>query len=70
MSKRSVEYIYGINPIFEVIRAGRRSIKGAFLSLSSANNPRIKKLEEYLLRKQIPVEWVEKGQSEIGRAHV
>ena len=61
MSKRSVEYIYGINPIFEVIRAGRRSIKGAFLSLSSANNPRIKKLEEYLLRKQIPVEWVEKG---------
>ena len=59
--KRSKEYIYGINPAFEVIRAGRRQVVQAWLSESSARNPRVKKLEEVLGRKNIPVEWVEKG---------
>ena len=61
MGKRSKEYVYGINPAFEVVRAGRRRVFQAFLSLSSARNPRMKKLDEYLQRNDIPIEWVEKG---------
>ncbi len=59
--RRSKEYIYGINPAFEVVRAGRRNVSQAWLSESSARNPRLKKLEEVLKRSEIPVEWVEKG---------
>lgn len=61
MSKPSREYIYGINPCFEVIRAGRRNVYEAFLNQSIRNNPRLKKLVELLERKDIPVKWVEKG---------
>jgi len=61
MGKRRTEYIYGINPAFEVVRAGRRRISAAFASLSAARNPRMKKLVDYLQRNDIPVEWVEKG---------
>jgi 23S rRNA (guanosine2251-2'-O)-methyltransferase len=61
MGKRTREYVYGINPAFEVVRAGRRKIYGAYLSESSARNPRMKKLEAFLERREIGVEWVEKG---------
>lgn len=59
--RRSKEYVYGLNPAFEVIRAGRRSVSQAYLSESSGRNPRLKKLEELLQKNSIPVEWVEKG---------
>lgn len=61
MSKPSREYIYGINPCFEVVRAERRTVYEAFLNQSIRNNPRLKKLVELLERKDIPVNWVEKG---------
>ncbi len=61
MSKPSVEYVYGINPCFEIIRGGRRKIYRAFIAVNSDRNPRIKKLTEYLNSKQVPIELVDKG---------
>jgi len=55
------EFIYGLNPCFEVIRAGRRKVSKAILSLSSKDNPRISKLVKLLKSKNIPFEWAEKG---------
>ncbi len=61
MSKPSREYIYGINPCFEVVRAGRRKVYEAYLNQATRNNPRLKKLVTLLEREEIPVNWVEKG---------
>jgi len=61
MGKRTREYIYGINPAFEVVRGARRKVYAAYISESSARNPRMKKLAAFLERSEIPVEWVEKG---------
>lgn len=57
----NTEYLYGLNPCFEAIRAGRRKIIQAFLSSSSKKNPRIIKLSNFLKSKNIPIEWAEKG---------
>ncbi len=54
-----MEYIYGINPAFEVVQAGRRKIKGAFVFKS--NNPRLKKLLTVIERNEIVVKFVDKG---------
>jgi 23S rRNA (guanosine2251-2'-O)-methyltransferase len=61
MAKPSREYIYGINPVFEVIRAGRRTVYEAYLNQSASKQPRIKKLSQYLERMEIPIQWVDKG---------
>ena len=60
MTRPSREYIYGMNPAFEVLRAGRRTVYQAFLNETSQKTTRIKKLHSILQRKDIPVEWVEK----------
>lgn len=60
MAKSSVEYVYGINSCFEVVRGGKRKVYQAYLGEKSVNNPRIKKLVEFLAKKEIPVEWVTK----------
>lgn len=60
MAKSSVEYVYGINSCFEVIRGGKRKIYQLYLGEKSANNPRIKKLIEFVEKMQIPFEWVTK----------
>ena len=61
MAKPSREYIYGINPAFEVLRAGRRKVYQAYLSQSARNNPRLGKLAGLLDARGVPVDWVEKG---------
>jgi 23S rRNA (guanosine2251-2'-O)-methyltransferase len=61
MARSSREYIYGINPAFECLRAGRRTLFEAFLSQSSERNPRLRKLERLFQEHQIQVNWVEKG---------
>ncbi len=61
MIKPSREYIYGINPAFEVIRAGRRKVYEAYLNKAASNQPRIRKLSQYLERMKIPIQWVDKG---------
>jgi len=60
LAKRSREYIYGINPAFEVVRAGKRKVYEAYLNEAAARQPRIRKLSSYLEKMGIPAEWVSK----------
>jgi len=57
MAKSSIEYVYGINPCFEVVRGGKRKIFQAYIGEKSVKNPRIKKLVEFLTKNEIPLEW-------------
>ncbi len=50
------EIIYGVNPAFEVLRAGRRAVKRAWLAAGAADSPRLRKLAELLDRAGVPVE--------------
>ncbi len=58
--KPSREYIYGINPSFELVRAGKRKIFKAYLNKAVARQPRIQKLSQYLEKMDIPIQWVDK----------
>ncbi len=60
MAPPSREYIYGINPAFEVVRAGKRRIYEAYLNKTVQSQPRIRKLARYLERMKIPIQWVDK----------
>ena len=60
MAKPSREYIYGINPAFEVVRAGKRKVYEAFINKASAEQPRIRKLSAYLEKTGVPIQWVTK----------
>ena len=61
MAKASLEFVYGLNPAFEVLRAGRRKVYGAWLNQASRDKPRIKKLVTLLKKHGVEVEWAEKG---------
>jgi len=61
MAKPGREYIYGINPAFETIRAGKRHVYEACLNRSASRQPRMRKLAGYLKRMNIPIQWVDKG---------
>ena len=61
MATPSREYIYGLNPAFEVLRAGRRTVYQAQINQAARNQPRIRKLAERIDQKSIPVNWVDKG---------
>lgn len=52
--------VYGVNPVFEVLLAGRRRISCAYLG-ETARNPRIRKLELFLAEKGVAVQRVDKG---------
>ncbi|MGI6394671.1 MAG: 23S rRNA (guanosine(2251)-2'-O)-methyltransferase RlmB [bacterium] len=60
MAKSSVEYIYGLNPCFEVIRGGKRKIFKLYVGEKNLNNPRIKKLISFAQTKKIEYEQVTK----------
>lgn len=53
-------YVYGINPVFETIRAERRTIERASV-VSGKTGPRLRKLLGLLERAGIPVELTDKG---------
>ena len=61
MIRASREYIYGINPAFEVLRAKRRKVYGAWLNQSARDKPRMQKLVRLLEQNESPIEWAEKG---------
>ena len=61
MAKASREYIYGTNPAFEVLRAKRRKVYGAWLNQSARDKPRMQKLVRLLEQSEVGFEWVEKG---------
>jgi 23S rRNA (guanosine2251-2'-O)-methyltransferase len=56
MAKPSREYIFGLNPAFEVLRAGRRKIFGATLAEGAAPHSKINDLARDLEQRSIPVE--------------
>jgi len=60
VAKPSREYIYGINPVFEVVRAGRRKVYEAYLNRATVHQARLRKLTGYLEKSGIPVELVDK----------
>lgn len=55
------EYLYGLNPGFEVLRAGRRTVSKVFLQAGSESSPRIRKLISLLQSRKIACESVSKG---------
>ena len=55
------EFLYGINPAFEAIRAGRRQVIRLYFSQGSGQNPRLKKLVQVAEKYQVPVEAVDKS---------
>ena len=61
MNTAEKEYVYGLNPAFEVVRASRRRVYHAYLNASSGTNPRLVKLSGLLQKHTIPVSRVEKG---------
>jgi 23S rRNA (guanosine2251-2'-O)-methyltransferase len=60
MGKSRWEYIYGINPAFEVLRGGKRAIHHAYLNEAAQDNPRLRKLAKFIESKHVQIEWVSK----------
>jgi 23S rRNA (guanosine2251-2'-O)-methyltransferase len=61
MSKASREFLYGLNPCFEALRAGRRSVYNAFINDATRDSPRLQKLVSLLEKRDVTVEYVDKG---------
>jgi tRNA G18 (ribose-2'-O)-methylase SpoU len=61
MSKSSREHVYGLNPAFEVLRAGKRRVYSAHLNEGMRDNTRVKKLLGVLERGNVEIEWTDKG---------
>jgi len=55
------EYIYGINPAFEIVRAGRRRIYRACVAESAPTSARMNKLLELFKKANCQTEFVSKG---------
>lgn len=56
-----MEYLYGINAVFETLLAGRRRVHRLLLQEGRADAPRVRKLAEVCERQGVPVEVEEKG---------
>lgn len=54
------DFLYGINPVTEAVRAGRRPVLQLLLNKGSENNPRLKKLVQQAMRKDVKCTWVDK----------
>jgi len=61
MAKASREFVYGLNPAFEVLRAGKRRVFAAHLNEGMRENSRVKKLVSLLQRNEVEIEWTDKG---------
>ncbi|NMC80369.1 MAG: hypothetical protein GYA59_13495, partial [Chloroflexi bacterium] len=55
------EYLYGLNPGFEVLRAARRTVAKVFIQAGSESSPRIRKLTQLLQNRKIACESVSRG---------
>ena len=60
-SSSTNEYLYGLNPVFEAVRSGRRKFIRAYVNQSLSNNKRIEKFINLCKQNSIPVEPVDKG---------
>ncbi|MDP6460965.1 MAG: RNA methyltransferase [Gemmatimonadota bacterium] len=61
MTKPSREYLYGLNPAFEVFRAKRRRVLRALLLDDKGRNPRLAKLAALAGKHGVTVERVDRG---------
>ncbi len=61
MAQATKEFLYGLNPVFEAFRAGRRTIHSAYFNEVSAQSGRQRKLKELLESGGIPIEMTDKG---------
>lgn len=57
----SVEFLYGLNPVFECLRAERRTIHEAFVNERTATSSRLKTLARLLEKKGVPMTLTDKG---------
>jgi 23S rRNA (guanosine2251-2'-O)-methyltransferase len=59
--ENETDYLYGINPAFEAVRAKKRDVLQAWINQASGN-PRLKKLERFLRDQGVPVHQTDKHQ--------
>ena len=57
----SVEYLYGLNPAFECMRAGRREVLEAFINEKTATSSRLKTFSRLLKERGIQLNLTDKG---------
>jgi 23S rRNA (guanosine2251-2'-O)-methyltransferase len=57
----STEFLYGLNPAFECIRANRRKVHEAYINELTAKSARLKTLRRLLDERDIPVKLTDKG---------
>lgn len=57
----SVEFLYGLNPVFECLRAERRTVHEAFVNERTATSPRLKTLARLLENKGVHMTLTDKG---------
>ena len=61
MAPSSKEFLYGLNPCFEALRAGRRRFYDAFINDTTKDSARLKKLVALLEKNNIPISYTDKG---------
>jgi 23S rRNA (guanosine2251-2'-O)-methyltransferase len=61
MAQSSREFLYGLNPCFEALRAGRRRFYDAFINDATRDSARLTKLVELLTKKEIPISYTDRG---------
>lgn len=61
MAKSTREFLYGLNPCFEALRAGRRRVYDAYINDATRESPRLKKLQALLERAGVPISYADKG---------
>ena len=57
----SIEFLYGLNPAFECLRAGRRKVIEAFVNEQTAESARLKVLRRLLDERDIRITLTDKG---------
>jgi 23S rRNA (guanosine2251-2'-O)-methyltransferase len=57
----STEYLYGLNPVFECLRARRRTIHEVLINEATADSSRLRRLREILAERGIAVRLTDKG---------
>ena len=57
----ATEFLYGLNPAFECLRAGRRTVLEAFINEKTAESARLKTLQRLLQERGIHINTVDKG---------
>jgi 23S rRNA (guanosine2251-2'-O)-methyltransferase len=55
-----VEYIYGVNPCFEIVRSANREVDRAWVNEKQSSSPRLKKLVQFMEREGVRISFTDK----------